>query len=104
MCRALLAIEFDFGFVLRSILLGGVFSTASVRFSLSARCLTVRAGSFFMTPAFLAHAFALEFDPVRVVDDAVEDSVGIGGIANEIVPFLDGRLAGDNGGPAAEGR
>jgi len=27
------------------------------------------------------------------MDDAVEDGVGIGGIANKIVPFLDARLS-----------
>ncbi len=36
-----------------------------------------------------------------VVDEAVEDGVGIGGIADEVVPFIDGDLAGDEGGAAA---
>jgi hypothetical protein len=36
-----------------------------------------------------------EIDPVRVVDEAIEDSVGVGGIANQLVPFVEGGLAGD---------
>ena len=48
----------------------------------------VRAVSFFAMGAFLAHAFPLELDPVLVMDDAVEDGIDIGWIANEIVPFL----------------
>src|SRR5208337_3507075 len=103
-CRALLAQEFDVGFGWRSILLRGsfgLFAAAFVRFLFPARGSGVCAGPFFAMSAFLAHAFAFELDPVRVMDDAVEDGVGIGGIADEIVPFLDGRLAGDDGGAAA---
>jgi hypothetical protein len=37
-----------------------------------------------------------EIDPVRVVDNAIEDGVGVGGIANQFVPFVDGDLAGDD--------
>ena len=47
---------------------------------------------------FFAHAFVFERDPVRVMDDAVEDGLGVGGITDEIVLFLEGRLAGDDGG------
>jgi hypothetical protein len=35
------------------------------------------------------------------VDDAIEDGVGVGGIADQFVPFVDGDLAGDDGRPAA---
>jgi len=38
-----------------------------------------------------------EIDPVRVVDEAIEDSVSIGGIADQLVPFIKGDLAGDDG-------
>ena len=38
-----------------------------------------------------------EIDPVCVVDDAIEDGVGVGGIADQLVPFVDGDLAGDDG-------
>jgi hypothetical protein len=37
-----------------------------------------------------------EIDPVRIVDDAIEDGVGVGGIADQLVPFVDGDLAGDD--------
>jgi hypothetical protein len=36
-----------------------------------------------------------KIDPVRVVDDAVEDGIGVGGIADQLMPFVDGDLAGD---------
>ena len=39
---------------------------------------------------------ASEVDPLRVVDDAIEDGVGVGGIADQLVPFVDGDLAGDD--------
>jgi hypothetical protein len=38
---------------------------------------------------------------VGVVDQAVEDGVGVGGIADQRVPLIDGELAGDDGGVAA---
>ena len=37
-----------------------------------------------------------EIDPVRVVDDAIEDGVCVGGIADQLVPFVNGDLAGDD--------
>jgi len=37
-----------------------------------------------------------EINPVGVVDDAIENGVGIGGIADQLVPFVDGNLAGDD--------
>ena len=37
-----------------------------------------------------SQAVAGEIDAVGVVDDAIEDGVGIGGIADELVPFVDG--------------
>ncbi len=43
----------------------------------------------------LAHAVAVELDAVGVVDDAIEDGVGQGGIADDLVPALDRQLAGD---------
>ena len=45
-----------------------------------------------------AHGFSLEGNLVRVVDEAVEDGVGQGGVANDLVPVVDGNLAGDEGG------
>jgi hypothetical protein len=38
---------------------------------------------------------------VGVVDQAVEDSVGIGGVADQCVPLIDRELAGDDGGAVA---
>jgi hypothetical protein len=35
------------------------------------------------------------------MDQAVEDGVGVGGVANQRVPLIDGELAGDDGGAAA---
>ena len=43
-----------------------------------------------------AQALAGEFDPVGVVDEAIEDGVGDGGIADDFVPAIDGHLAGDD--------
>ena len=36
-----------------------------------------------------------------VVDEAIEDGVGVGRIANEFVPAVDGKLRRDDGGAAA---
>jgi hypothetical protein len=35
------------------------------------------------------HALAGEFDSVGIVDDAVEDGVGEGGITDDVVPAID---------------
>jgi hypothetical protein len=39
---------------------------------------------------------AAEINPVRVVDDAIEDGVGVGWIADQLVS-VKGDLAGDDG-------
>src|ERR1700681_710883 len=44
----------------------------------------------------LAHAVAGEFDPVGVMDDAIEDGVGKRRVADDLVPALDWKLAGDD--------
>ncbi len=44
----------------------------------------------------LAQALSGQFDAIGVVDDAVEDGVGEGGNADQIVPAGDGNLAGDD--------
>ncbi len=41
-----------------------------------------------------AHGVSLEIDLVGVVDQAVEDGVGQRGVSYEVVPFVDGELAG----------
>jgi hypothetical protein len=43
----------------------------------------------------LAQAIAGEFDPMGVVNEAVEYGVGVGGIGDDLVPLVDGQLAGD---------
>jgi len=49
----------------------------------------------------LAFGFAqrrpLQLDAVGAVDQAVADGVGEGGVADDLVPGLDGELAGDEG-------
>jgi len=44
----------------------------------------------------LAHALAGKFDPVGIVDDAIEDRIGKRRIANDVMPAIDRRLAGEN--------
>jgi hypothetical protein len=48
-----------------------------------------------------SQAVAGEIDTMGVVDEAVEDGVGISRVADDIVPFVDGDLAGEDGGTAA---
>jgi len=62
----------------------------------SATCSDLSAG-FAGSP----HALAVEIDPVGVMDQAIEDGVGIGGVADQRVPLIDRELAGDDGGAAA---
>ena len=47
------------------------------------------------------HAFAVEVDAVSVMDQAIEDGIGVGGITDQRVPLIDGKLAGDDGGVVA---
>ena len=43
----------------------------------------------------------MESDALRVVDDAIEDSVGVSRIADQLVPVFNRDLAGDYGGSLA---
>src|SRR5437763_14155361 len=52
-------------------------------------------------PVLLAQAVAAELQAVGVVNNAIEDGVGEGGLADQIVPAVDRDLAGDQGGAAA---
>ena len=45
----------------------------------------------------LSHAFSGELKAVSVVNDAVQDRVAEGGVADDVVPMFDGDLAGDDG-------
>ena len=47
------------------------------------------------------HAFAGEFDAVGVVNEAVEDGVGVGRIADDFVPSVYWKLGGDHRGAAS---
>ena len=42
------------------------------------------------------HAVAGEIDAVGIVDDAIEDGVGVGWVSDQLVPFIHGNLAGDD--------
>ena len=46
-------------------------------------------------------AFAGEVEAVCVVNEAIQDGVGVGGIADQLMPSIDRQLAGDDGGAAA---
>src|SRR5262245_61781643 len=48
-----------------------------------------------------AQRLALELETMGIVDDAIEDGVGDGRLADDVVPAIDGDLAGDEGGAAA---
>src|SRR5574338_1416506 len=47
--------------------------------------------------AFAAQGVAGEIDAMGIVDEAVEDGVGVGRVADDVVPFVDGQLAGEDG-------
>ena len=47
--------------------------------------------------AGLSQAFAFEFDAVSIVNEAIEHSVGIGGIGNDFMPTVHGQLGSDDG-------
>jgi len=43
------------------------------------------------------HAFAGQFDPMGVVNETVHDGVGVGGIVDDLVPTVQGKLGRDDG-------
>jgi len=49
----------------------------------------------------IAHGLTRELQPVGIVHQAVEDRIGHSGVADHLVPLVDGKLAGDQGGPRA---
>src|SRR6266542_646051 len=65
--------------------------------SRACRCLRFLARLQVLPP----EAFAGEVKAVCVMDEAVEDRVGVGRIADQLMPAIDWQLAGDNGGAAA---
>ena len=46
----------------------------------------------------LSHAVSPENEAVCIVDETVENGVGDGGVGDDLVPVIDGHLAGDDGG------
>src|SRR4051794_18595000 len=50
---------------------------------------------------FFAQGFAAQLEAVGIVDDAIQDRVGEGRIADQVVPAIDRDLAGDQRGAAA---
>src|SRR5258708_22063722 len=44
-----------------------------------------------------SHAFSGELKAVSVVNEAIQDGVAEGGVADNVVPMFDGDLAGDDG-------
>jgi hypothetical protein len=50
---------------------------------------------------FFAHGFSFQLEFIGIVDEAIEDGIGHGGIADEFVPVFDGKLARDQGGAQA---
>src|SRR5258708_11874211 len=44
-----------------------------------------------------SHAFSGELKAVSVVNEAIQDGVAEGGVADNVVPMFDWDLAGDNG-------
>ena len=57
---------------------------------------SVNAGALIGGAGF-AHGLTVEFEPVGVVNEAVEDGIGEGGFVDDGVPRIDGELAGDQG-------
>src|SRR5215472_16730216 len=61
---------------------------------------TARSGSGDFRRLLLAQAVTAELQPMSVMDDAVEDGIGEGRFADQIVPAVDRALAGDQRGAA----
>ena len=51
--------------------------------------------------ASFSHRFSFQVELVRAVHESVEDGVGEGRIPDDVVPVLDGELAGDHSGADA---
>ena len=78
------------------------------RRALDGSCATSRSGGGVaglalggLSLAPLAHAVAGELDAVSVVEQAIEDGVGVSRVADELVPIVDRDLTGDDGRAAA---
>jgi hypothetical protein len=45
----------------------------------------------------LTHGRSVQFQPLGVVDDTIQNSIAKGRLADDIAPLVDGKLAGDEG-------
>jgi hypothetical protein len=43
----------------------------------------------------LAHGWPVQFQTIRIVDDAIEDRIGEGWLADDVVPLVERKLAGN---------
>jgi len=48
-----------------------------------------------------AHGAALQDDPMRVMEEAIEDRIPEGGVSHDVVPVVDGHLAGEESPPSS---
>src|SRR5271166_7105069 len=66
-------------------------------------CCLVKLSSaiFFMTWPDASQAFASQFDPMGVVNETVEDRIGVGWVVDDLMPAVHGELGCDDGRAAA---
>ena len=57
--------------------------------------------NFFTTWPDASQAFASQFDPMGVVNDTVEDRIGVGRVVDDVMPAVHGELGCDDGRAAA---
>jgi hypothetical protein len=57
--------------------------------------------NFFTTWPDASQAFASQFDPMGVVNETVEDRIGVGWVVDDLTPAVHGELGCDDGGAAA---
>jgi hypothetical protein len=71
---------------------GGVFSLSELREE------EARSGGFLAgyRPSFLAQALAGDNEAMSVMNNAIQNDAGVGGVFNEAMPFVCGELTGDN--------
>ena len=60
-----------------------------------------RSSRFGLFASGAAQALAGQLDAMRIVDEAVQDGVGVSGVANDLMPCGQGELGGDDRRPAA---
>jgi hypothetical protein len=58
-------------------------------------------GSGVVKAEFSSHGTSFELDAVGVVNEAIQDGIGEGGVGDVVMPVIDGELAGHEGGAGA---